>query len=86
MTAKTMIIYDLENKTPAEKTNIHRKLFGFSDKSNNGKYTYPRKGLLSDIPHEKAYKTALIISTKHAEYVTKTLEKFDVNIVKIKPA
>lgn len=86
MTAKTTVLYDLEDKTPAEKTNIHRKLFGFSDKSNNGKYAYQRKGLLSEIPHEKSYKSALIINTKHEEYVIKTLEKLNVKIIKIKPS
>ena len=32
MTRKSIIVYDLKNKKPQEKTDITRKLFGFEDK------------------------------------------------------
>ena len=45
---KTMILYDLKNKGNVEKTHIVRGLFGYTDKSNHGDYTYDRDGLLSN--------------------------------------
>ena len=84
MANKTMILYDFEMKTPQEKTNILRKLFGFTDKSNRGSYTYERKGLLSDTFHEQGHKRTLIIKTEDEENVIKILKSFNISTVKVR--
>ena len=81
MARKSIIVYDLKNKKPQEKTYITRKLFGFEDKSNNGKYTYKRKGLLKNIKHEKWNKAAILIDSKNEEKVTKILRKFGLKVL-----
>ena len=81
MARKSLIIYDLKNKKPREKTDITRKLFGFEDKSNNGAYTYKRKGLLKDIKHEKWNKAAILIDSKNEEDVVKILRKFGLRVL-----
>ncbi|MBI4449031.1 hypothetical protein HY641_03330 [Candidatus Woesearchaeota archaeon] len=73
--AKTMILYDLNDKTQPQKNQIIRTLFGYQDKSCHGKYLYQRPGLLSKIPFNRKTKTALIIPTSEKEKVTKILHK-----------
>ena len=81
MTTKSLIVYDLKNKKPQEKTDITRKLFGFEDKSNNGGYTYKREGLLKNIKHEKWNKAAILIDSKDEYEVTKILRKFGLKVL-----
>lgn len=81
---KLLLLYDLKNKNNVEKTNIVRSLFGYKDKSNMGKYTYPRKGLLSKFKYEKCNKSAIIVNTKDEEAVKKMLKQFGLNILIMK--
>jgi|SaaInlStandDraft_4_1057021.scaffolds.fasta_scaffold58856_2 hypothetical protein len=55
-----------------KKTNIYRRLKGYTDKSKNGKYTYERKGILSDLKYIKPSSNVIII--KHND--AKTLRNF----------
>lgn len=75
---ETVILYDLNDKTHAEQSRIIRVLFGFKDKSNNGRYQYQRPGLLSRIPHVRKTKTALVIEKRYAMQVIRTLKKVGV--------
>ncbi|MEA1898983.1 MAG: hypothetical protein U9N53_15095 [Bacteroidota bacterium] len=84
MANKTMILYDFEMRTPQERTNIIRKLFGFTDKSNRGSYTYKRKGLLSDTFHEQGHKRTLIIKAEDEEKVIKILKRFNINAIRVR--
>ncbi len=70
-----MVLYDLNDKSHAEQSKIIRTLFGFKDKSNNGKYQYDRPGQLSKIPFERKTKTALIINKKYEPEVIAILKK-----------
>lgn len=81
MVRKSVILYDLKNKKPKEKTNITRKLFGFEDKSNNGDYTYKREGLLKNIKYEKWNKAAILINSKDELRVLKILRKFGLKTI-----
>lgn len=81
MTRKSLILYDLKNKKPNEKTDITRKLFGFEDKSNNCNYTYKREGLLKNIQHEKWNKAAILINSTDEAKVSKILRKFGLNVL-----
>lgn len=79
--AKSLLIYDLKNKNNVEKTHIVRSLFGYKDKSNMGKYTYQREGLLSKFKYEKWNKSAILVNKKDEEDVKKILKKFGLNIL-----
>ena len=72
---ESIILYDLNDKTHAEQTRIIRVLFGFKDKSNNGRYHYQRLGLLSKVPHMRKTKTALIVEKKYVVQVVQVLKK-----------
>lgn len=81
MLRKSVILYDLKNKKPKEKTDITRKLFGFKDKSNNGNYTYKREGLLENIKYEKWNKAAILINSEDELKVLKILRKFGLKAI-----
>ena len=76
-----MLLYDLKNKKNVEKTHIVRSLFGYKDKSNNGKYSYKREGLLSKFDYKKLNKSVVVVDAKDAEKVRKILRKFGLNVL-----
>lgn len=81
MARKSIILYDLKNKKPKEKTDITRKLFGFNDKSNNGSYTYKREGLLKNIEHKKWNKATIFINSEDEAKVSRILRKFGLKVL-----
>ena len=81
-----MILYDLNDKTQAQKNQIIRTLFGYKDKSCHGKYQYQRPGLLSNIRFNRKTKTALIIPESESDRVVKIMKKLAVNAIKVEPS
>lgn len=79
--AKSLLLYDLKNKNSVEKTHIARSLFGYTDRSNKGSYTYKRKGLLSKFKYEKWDKSAILVSKKNEDDVKKILKKFGLEVL-----
>ena len=79
-----MILYDLKNKDKVEKTHIVRSLFGYTDTSNHGNYTYDRDGLLSKFKHEKIDKSVVLVNRKDEAPVQKILRKFGLNLMIIR--
>ena len=63
MVQKTLILYDLKDKSNAERTAILRKLYNYRDNSNY-EYNYNREGALSNLNIEKTKKTVLYIKNK----------------------
>jgi len=55
-----------------------RELYGYRDYSNNGKYTYHRKGLLDGIPHVKLVRGVIIMNNKDLNTITNFMERFKV--------
>ena len=78
---KSMLLYDLKNKSNVEKTHIIRSLFGYVDRSNKGSYTYNRKGLLSKFKYEKWDKSAILVRKKDEDDVKKILKKFGLEVL-----
>lgn len=52
-----------------------RSLYGYTDKSNMGKYTYHRHGLLDEIPHVKLIRGVIITQVKDAPKLIDLLKK-----------
>jgi len=55
-----LLIYWFKKISPKERTKFNRKLYGYSDTSNFGSYTYKRKGLLKD--YKKITKGVILLS------------------------
>ncbi len=71
MKQKTLILFDLKEKSNAQRSRILQKLYGYRDISNYS-YSYQREGLLSEIPLEKSKKVVLDI--KNIQDVAKVAE------------
>ncbi len=82
MMKKTIILYDLKEKSNVERTRILQKLYDHREKSNYN-YAYQRTGLLNDFDIEKSRKTALLVKNKNdlakiSEILQKVKVKFEV--------
>jgi len=68
-----MIKYSLKGRKNA--LDLTRKIYGYTDSSNNGQYKYERKGILSDIKYDKVANGVFWIDPKDEEEVVKRLLK-----------
>ena len=82
----TAFIYDLTNWKKKEKTYLMRKIFGYKDNSNHGKYKYERMGSLSPFIIDKWGKSVILIKKKNTKKVKKILniEQIPFKVRKIK--
>ena len=58
-----------------KKPKFVRELYGYSDKSNFGRYNYKRDGLLSRLKHTKPSKSAVIVKREEAHVLRSFLKK-----------
>ena len=69
-----LISYDLSKVNQIGKVLVKRQLFGYTEYSNNSKYTYERKGILSDVPYLKLARAVVIIRNQDAPKVEKIIK------------
>jgi hypothetical protein len=83
---KALIVsYTLEKAKPHQKIIIHRLLYGYIDHSNNGAYSYERKGLIEHYSGTKLNRGVFIIPAKHKDKIIPLLHRNKANI-KLIPA
>jgi hypothetical protein len=80
----TIIVYDTSNLTRAKKTSFGRKLYGYTDKSNNGQYEYHRPGLLDEIPSRKLVRGVVIVREQDADKVIELIKDYNAETYKRK--
>ena len=73
-----LIIYELAKLEQYHKVLVNRALFGFTDNSNKGSYIYRRGGVLSNNPHVKLIRGAIIVKEKDGKKVTSVLHNYKV--------
>ncbi len=61
--------YRLEGKSPVERTRFNRKFLGYTDRSQYGRFSYRRDGLMSGIPNVHAFNSCFIIRMDDLENV-----------------
>ncbi len=71
-----MIKYSLKGRKNS--LDLTRKIYGYIDSSNNGKYKYKRKGILSGIKYEKIANGVFWIDPKYEVQVIKELLKLKI--------
>ncbi len=64
--------------TPSARRKLHRRLYGYIDYSNNGRYKYERKGLLSRINHVKVNKATISVNDAEALIIINLFKKLGV--------
>lgn len=75
---RTLISYSLSGRKDA--LEITRKIYGYTDRSNHGKYSYERKGILSDIPFEKIARGAFFVEKQFKEEVISKLTELGLKV------
>ena len=70
-----LITYTTEKLNKSEKSMLSKRLFGYTDKSNNSKYTYQRQGILHNIQHVKVCNNTFLIKSKDWPRIKKELIK-----------
>ena len=71
-----LICYTLGKVTPTTRNLFKRELNGYKDVSNNGKYSYVRKGLLQKLPHLMPIRSVIIIADKDKKKIIELLDKY----------
>ena len=59
---------------------LERELFGYKDRSNYGKYTYHREGLLDRIPHIKPVRSVIVVLPEFSGEILELLRKYRAEI------
>lgn len=72
---------DMKNLKPNQRCINSQKIHGYLDKSNHGKYTYRRKGILTDIPKLMLGKGSFVIRYADSKILKKIVD-LGVNIHK----
>ena len=70
-----LICYELQAK-PAQRTMLHKKLYGYKDFSNHGKYHYSRPGIVTMVKARRITDGVLLVSEKQANSIVNILKKF----------
>ena len=70
-----LVCYELKAK-PVRRTLLHRKLYGYKDISNHGKYTYRRHGLLQRTNGKRITDGVLLVAEEQAKKIVSLLKKF----------
>ncbi|MCX6741708.1 MAG: hypothetical protein NTX24_00840 [Candidatus Pacearchaeota archaeon] len=76
----SILKYDLKKVPVTKKTLIHRALYGYTDHSNKGNYTYTRKGALSTLKYTKISNSVLMMSTKDVESITPLFKRYKIKV------
>ena len=70
-----IIIYKMRKRlAPGMRSRLFQKFLGYKDKSNFGKYTYRRKGLLDQISHISPARGVLIVRAKDVKKIFEFLK------------
>jgi len=72
--------YRLKGRTSRERTQFNRKFIGYTDKSQFGKYSYKREGLMSKIPHVHVLNSLFIIREDDLDEIESFCRDLDVQL------
>lgn len=73
---KYLLVYGFKSISPKKRLEFNRKLYGYSDFSNFGAYTYFREGILKPGTYERLAKSVVLLYKKPEE-LTSYLESYN---------
>jgi hypothetical protein len=77
-----IIIFRLDKKmSGAERARFFRRLYGYVDRSNYGRYTYERRGLMSEIPHLSPARSVIIVRDEDAGKLVSFLRSHNAEVL-----
>jgi len=78
MATGTLICYTLgSGVSSVERNHLRKELLGYKDYSNNGRYSYHRDGLLTEIPSISLVRSVFIIRNDDKKKVLELLDKYN---------
>ena len=75
-----IIGYRLEGKSPVERTRFNRKFLGYTDKSQYGRFSYSRDGLMTATPTVHVVNSCFIIRMDDLEQVRAFCDQYNVEL------
>ncbi len=78
MNRMTIVSYSLAGRKNA--LELTRKIYGYIEYSNNSKYKYQRKGILSDVKYEKLSRGTILIDKADEEKIVNGFVKLKLKI------
>jgi len=57
-----------------------RKFYGYTDRSNKGRYNYKRPGFIDDISHVKVIRGVVVVGIADTKQVVDFIEKFGAEV------
>lgn len=75
---KAIAIYSLHGLTPAEKLKFLHQLYGYTDRSNSGKYIYRREGILKEGEYERPIRGVVIFNDNKIKQVEKFMQLYGI--------
>jgi len=71
----TLIAYASKGLSKTESSKLSKALIGYMDKSNNGKYSYSRKGLVNNTKNIIICRSAFIVPRDRAKSIISFIKK-----------
>jgi len=75
-----IVSYWLKGRSSTERTRFNRKFLGYTDKSQFGKYTYFRGGLITKIPHVHVSNSLFIILEDDLKQVKCFCDEYNIDL------
>ena len=76
-----IIVFRLLKRVGHVKVNqFCRRFYGYTDRSNLGRYNYERPGFIDGIPHVKVIRGVVLVKTEDAKKVTDFLNEFNAEV------
>ena len=75
-----IITYETKDMTNSKRSIISKRLFGFTDRTKDSKYTYERRGMLGSIPHVRITKKTFVVSVKDGRKIKDVIKKFGAGV------
>ncbi|VVB59600.1 Uncharacterised protein [uncultured archaeon] len=69
-----------QSNTPSGVNRFCREFYGYTDKSNKGRYSYERQGFISRFPHINLLRGLIIVRLEHAEEIMDFLKKYNAEV------
>ncbi len=76
-----IICYNIKasNISRSDTDRFLRELAGHNDKSNYGKYTYRKRGILDEMPHIKLVRSVIVVSSNKSTPIINLIKKYGIN-------
>ena len=77
----SLVKYVLKGVPVVKKTLLHRALYGYTDHSNKGKYTYKRKGALEGLDYKKISDSVLLMDTNDVKKIISISKRYKIKVI-----